>query len=409
MAGPSVPLEDSSARILVTFQYQCTVQCLTRYPTNPASDVSSAPQLLTLSLPTEHTERESMVNSLVQCAEWILGELYETIRDWESCMRLGEKFEVQPTSTTSVDAPAPAPEDVLKWVRDLGTGELRGTVQWRFNLGWAPRGEEFVLGDHVSMGTSPGSAPALELEIAPGWEYLEYLEDIFPQGGATGAHAFRAGASNPIPVASTDGSNASGTTPIPPPSVSDSIPVSVVSVGSLAITSNPITSDPPASNPPTSTSGGKRSFNTMSADVMDTAPPSLLFSNQCPPATSVTSAPKSKRSRTSSSKANPQGSSHTVAVISVDNTIRRLGDQLSTTFMDPLMAVRMATQSLYRDSEILPHHRAYMTHQFSANSNTAAVFISLPDDEARRAYAADMYTNSRLAPESSEAGNQFAL
>lgn len=106
-----------------------------------------------------------------------------------------------------------------------------------------------------------------------GWEYLEYLEDIFLQGGATGAHAFRAGASNPIPIASTDGSNASGTTPIPPPSVSDSIPVSVMSVGSLAIASNPITSDPPASNPPTSTLGGKCSFNTISADVTDTAPP----------------------------------------------------------------------------------------------------------------------------------------
>ncbi|KIK10673.1 hypothetical protein PISMIDRAFT_124081, partial [Pisolithus microcarpus 441] len=137
--------------------------------------------------------------------------------------------------------------------------------------------------------------------------------------------------------------------------------------------------------------------------------PSLLFSNQCPPATSVTSAPKSKHSRTLSSKANPQGSSHTVVVVSIDNTIRHLGDQLSTMFMDPLMAVRMATQSLYRDSEILPHHCAYMMHQFSANSNTAAVFISLPDDEAQRMYAADMYTNSRLALESSEAGNQFAL
>ncbi|KAI5987727.1 hypothetical protein EDD15DRAFT_2372113 [Pisolithus albus] len=101
-----------------------------------------------------------------------------------------------------------------------------------------------------------------------GWEYLEYMEDIFPQGGATGAHAFCAGASN-IPAANTNGSNASGTTPIPPPSVSDSIPISL---DSLAIDSNAITSDPPASEPLTSASGGKRSFNMMSTDVTDTAP-----------------------------------------------------------------------------------------------------------------------------------------
>ncbi|KAI6029899.1 hypothetical protein BKA83DRAFT_4224911 [Pisolithus microcarpus] len=58
-------------------------------------------------------------------------------------------------------------EDVLEWVRDPGTSELRGTIQWRFNLGWAPGGEEFLLDDHASTGTSPSSAPPLELEIAP--------------------------------------------------------------------------------------------------------------------------------------------------------------------------------------------------------------------------------------------------
>ncbi|KAI5990585.1 hypothetical protein EDC04DRAFT_2911895 [Pisolithus marmoratus] len=95
-----------------------------------------------------------------------------------------------------------------------------------------------------------------------GWEYLEFLEDIFLQGGATGAHAFHAGASNPIIAANTDGSNASSTTPIPVTFIGDSIPISNMSVGSLAIisnppASNPPTSNPPTSNPPASTSGEK--------------------------------------------------------------------------------------------------------------------------------------------------------
>ncbi|KAI6130775.1 hypothetical protein EDD16DRAFT_1540902 [Pisolithus croceorrhizus] len=58
-------------------------------------------------------------------------------------------------------------EDVVEWVRVPGTDELQGTVQWRFNLGWAPGGEEFLLDDHASTGTSPGSAPPHELEVTP--------------------------------------------------------------------------------------------------------------------------------------------------------------------------------------------------------------------------------------------------
>ncbi|KIO14449.1 hypothetical protein M404DRAFT_118439 [Pisolithus tinctorius Marx 270] len=141
----------------------------------------------------------------------------------------------------------------------------------------------------------------------------------------------------------------------------------------------------------------------MSTDITATespSGPSLLFStNQPPQSTPVSSVHDSKRSRTSarsSSKAKPQATNaHTVAVVSVNNTIRHLGDQLSTTFMDPLIAVQTATQMLYKDAEILPHHRAFMTRQFSGISNAAAVFISLPDEQARRAYVVDMYNSAQ--------------
>ncbi|KIN99021.1 hypothetical protein M404DRAFT_156347 [Pisolithus tinctorius Marx 270] len=110
--------------------------------------------------------------------------------------------------------------------------------------------------------------------------------------------------------------------------------------------------------------------------------------------TLVSSVHDSKCSQTSahsSSKAKPQATNaHTVAVISVNNTIWCLGDQLSTTFMDLLIAVQTATHMLYKDAEILPHHCTFMTCQFSGISNAAAVFISLPDEQAQCAYVVDV-------------------
>ncbi|KAI6109108.1 Dbl homology domain-containing protein [Pisolithus thermaeus] len=93
--------EDSAARNLDLSSYLLVpMQRLTRYPLlirqilqytdppNPTSNVSSAPRL-TLSLPTEHAECESIANSLA-CAERILEEVNETIRDRESRARLSE-------------------------------------------------------------------------------------------------------------------------------------------------------------------------------------------------------------------------------------------------------------------------------------------------------------------------------
>ncbi|KAI6004684.1 Dbl homology domain-containing protein [Pisolithus albus] len=96
--------EDPSARNLDLFSNLLVpMQHLTRYPLlirqilqytdppTPTPDLSMAPRL-TLSLPTEHAERESIVNSLA-CAERILEEVNETIRDREGRERLGEVSE----------------------------------------------------------------------------------------------------------------------------------------------------------------------------------------------------------------------------------------------------------------------------------------------------------------------------
>ncbi|KAI5983026.1 hypothetical protein EDD15DRAFT_2376903 [Pisolithus albus] len=96
--------EDPSARNLDLFSYLLVpMRRLTRYPllirqilqyTDPPTttpDLSVAPRL-TQSLPTEHAERESIANSLA-CAERILEEVNETIRDREGRERLGEVSE----------------------------------------------------------------------------------------------------------------------------------------------------------------------------------------------------------------------------------------------------------------------------------------------------------------------------
>ncbi|KAI5981524.1 hypothetical protein EDD15DRAFT_2203873 [Pisolithus albus] len=255
-----------------------------------------------------------------------------------------------------------------------------------------------------------------------GWEYLEYLEDIFPQGGATGAHAFRAGTSQyTIPTASTEDSIS---TPIHFPSTPAT---SVVSIGPTAPTSDlPVSTppalvspavNPPAPNPPLSNSGGKRSFAAMSSEVADTTSPSLLFSDNGPPQTSISVPPTGKRSRASArsaGKAKPQvpqasQSSHTIAVVAVDHSIRRLGDRLDTTFLDPLIAVQTATNMIYKDSVMPSLHRAFMMRQFTFNANSAVAYMSLPDDEARREYVADMYVNRNELGASSAVSQNFTL
>ncbi|KAI5983191.1 hypothetical protein EDD15DRAFT_2202273 [Pisolithus albus] len=104
--------EDPSARNLDLFSNLLVpMQHLTRYPLlirqilqytdppTPTPDLSMAPRL-TLSLPTEHAERESIVNSLA-CAERILEEVNETIRDREGRERLGE-----PSRSYATDSPS---------------------------------------------------------------------------------------------------------------------------------------------------------------------------------------------------------------------------------------------------------------------------------------------------------------
>ncbi|KIK17880.1 hypothetical protein PISMIDRAFT_684832 [Pisolithus microcarpus 441] len=72
---------------------QLLIRQISQYtdPPTPTPDLSMAPRLAP-TLPTEHAERESMANSL-ECAERILEEVNETIRDQEGRERLGEVSE----------------------------------------------------------------------------------------------------------------------------------------------------------------------------------------------------------------------------------------------------------------------------------------------------------------------------
>ncbi|KAI5983203.1 hypothetical protein EDD15DRAFT_2376760 [Pisolithus albus] len=90
---PSARNLDLSSYLLRLTRYPLLIRQILQYtdPPTPSPDLSVAPRL-TLSLPTEHAERESITNSLA-CAERILEEVNETIRDREGRERLGEVSE----------------------------------------------------------------------------------------------------------------------------------------------------------------------------------------------------------------------------------------------------------------------------------------------------------------------------
>ncbi|KAI6012945.1 hypothetical protein BKA83DRAFT_4500641 [Pisolithus microcarpus] len=257
-----------------------------------------------------------------------------------------------------------------------------------------------------------------------GWEYMDFLEDIFLQGGATSMHAFHAGTSQyTVPTASTEDSSSTpvhfhSTPATSPASFGPAAPASNLPISNPPISNPPAPNSPapnsPAPNPPTSNSGGKHLFTAMSSEVVDMTSPSLLFLDNRPPQTLVSVPPTGKHSRMSAQlagKAKPQASqaSHMVAVIAIDNTIWCLGDQLATMFMDPLIAVQMTTTMLYKDPEMPAVHCSFMMHQFTGNSNSAVAYISLPDDKAQREYVADMYVNWNEVGVSGAASQNFIL
>ena len=173
-------------------------------------------------------------------------------------------------------------------------------------------------------------------------------------------------------------------------------------------------SPPPSDNPSGPT---KRSFSTFSRSSetslawsvppSSTIPPSSLVSagtpaSSVPPATSSappvssasnTSHHPSKRSKMSAAHDN-RGTkvSPAVALVGVQSSIVHLADTMRTSFLDPMVATRMATEALFADNNLPDEHRRFMLGLLSrSNGNNAVVYTSIPDGEARRAYVKDLY------------------
>ncbi|KAI6037322.1 Dbl homology domain-containing protein [Pisolithus microcarpus] len=110
---PSAGNLDLSSYLLVPMRrltrYPLLIRQIPQYadPPTPSPDLSMVPRL-TLSLPTEHAERESIANSLA-CAERILEEVNETIRDREGRERLGEVSEELRIGKDRLDLTLPTP------------------------------------------------------------------------------------------------------------------------------------------------------------------------------------------------------------------------------------------------------------------------------------------------------------
>jgi hypothetical protein len=104
-----------------------------------------------------------------------------------------------------------------------------------------------------------------------------------------------------------------------------------------------------------------------------------------------------KRSCHSSSVVEPATSSGrknttSVALHAVDSSIRHLGDSLSNNFLNPLRSVQSAVTLLYRVAGLSSEHKQFITMHLTKDPAAAVVFISLPNDDTRLSYIADLYS-----------------
>ena len=279
-----------------------------------------------------------------------------------------------------------------------------------------------------------------------GWPYLAMVEEIYPQGGATGGGAFRgkvAPSIHTIPDFTTEPN-----TGLFPSSISvaadninstaaDTISTSLATTSlgdpqgnedlvsdlDCAVLQQGVSSTLAALKAPspivplggavapaaaghaqvTQSSGlrgknVKRSFGTMSPDESDnsSATPFPLSSLQAPVSTATSSLPSSKRSRTGNSAQTGQPS-QSVALISVSNAIQRLNDQLDTNFVDSAAKVAQAIPLIYADTVCPPVHTRFASQYLTLHPNAAVVYMSLPNADARRQYLKDLFDESGKA------------
>ncbi|KAL4065829.1 hypothetical protein J3A83DRAFT_4375082 [Scleroderma citrinum] len=197
-----------------------------------------------------------------------------------------------------------------------------------------------------------------------GWKYLESMEEIFPEGGTTGVHAFCGGAPSTLPSSAHDTGScelspsasllgislptATGSGDlhnIDPQLINNAITSTVTAISSLT----PLTSSPsPMLIQSQSTSiSHKHPMLAMSPDELGASTGnSLLFSSTCPPVSMASTSlqPSSKQSCTSGASqvvtsSGKQKNATTIALHAMDSSIHHLKDSMTDIFVDPLKSI----------------------------------------------------------------------
>jgi len=242
-----------------------------------------------------------------------------------------------------------------------------------------------------------------------GWKYLQKMEEIFPEGGATGAQAFHGAttmsalpsttsdaagheSNHPESIAATLGS--SNIVNIDPQLIDNAITSTTTVINSLAPSISSSSSELIQSSSNTRSSSRKRPLSSLSPDESGTSGNSLLFSPMQPPiSTASTTSFRSsgKHSRTSGGRGATSGvkkDTTTIALHAVDSSIRLLHDLITKQFVDPLKCVQDALKLL---SQLPDEYRRFMRLQFTLNPATAVTYLSTPEVE-RLDYVTDLYT-----------------
>jgi hypothetical protein len=169
----------------------------------------------------------------------------------------------------------------------------------------------------------------------------------------------------------------------------------------IQITSPPTHADHPSS---------KCSFSTMFPDDGSSSmtSDSVLSLSSRPPVSTASTATSyhttsHKCSKTSAAgseaKAKESKMSPAIALLGMQGSILHLTETMKSTFMDPMVAVQKAMETLFLDAGLPEEHRRFMLSLFTSQANIAIVYTSIPDTpvELCRMYIMDLF-NARSAP-----------
>ena len=80
-----------------------------------------------------------------------------------------------------------------------------------------------------------------------------------------------------------------------------------------------------------------------------------------------------------------------VTLHAMDTSIHHFNDTIENNFLDPLIAVRDATEKLYSNPKVSDELRRFAFTYFSSNPAGAVMYSTLPDDSAHTTYLNDIY------------------